>query len=153
MGTRHFKNADLKACHEARVESDFSLFSSLDSALHQADIWLCGGRFHTFSKNCKHDDDVVISAPSFDEVAIYGIPEPSRSDLLVVDGRSVSIVELGVSSGASSSSFSASIVLLQEVLAGKCRTVKSIPKENKLGFSRCLKATFDKVVASPQDLA
>lgn len=135
----------------------------MDSTLHQVGIWLCGECFctHAYSKSCKHADGVVVFAPNFDEIAIHGIPEPSMSGLVVVDGaidisictldrgRSLGIGELGVSS----SSFPANTDLLHKVLAGQCRTVKSIPKANRLGFSRCLKAALDKVVASPRDLA
>ena len=88
LGTRHFKTNVLKAYHKGRVASDFTLFSVFDLALHQAGIWLCGDCFrtHTFSKNCKHADGVVVSAPSFDEVAIYGIPMPPRPVLDMVVG-------------------------------------------------------------------
>lgn len=68
-------------------------------------------------------------------------------------GRSIAIGEFGVSSCATCSSFSVDIVLLHDVLAGRCRIVKSIPKANRLGFSRFLKVSLGKVVASPQDLA
>nr|GEZ94088.1 hypothetical protein [Tanacetum cinerariifolium] len=57
------------------------------SALHEVGIWLCGECFctHTFSKNCKHVNGVVVPAPSFDEVAINGIHVPSRPYLSVID--------------------------------------------------------------------
>ncbi|GJU30307.1 putative reverse transcriptase domain-containing protein [Tanacetum coccineum] len=63
MGTRHFKTNDVKFSYKARIASDFSLFSSLESALHQAGIWLC--------------------------VAIHGIHVPPRPDLCVMDGVNV----------------------------------------------------------------
>ncbi|PWA80644.1 hypothetical protein CTI12_AA194290 [Artemisia annua] len=73
LGTRHFKTSVLKASQQARIAGDFSLFSALDQALHQAGIWLCGECFctHTFSKNCKHAAGDVVLAHRFDEVAIY----------------------------------------------------------------------------------
>ncbi|KNA18673.1 hypothetical protein SOVF_068410, partial [Spinacia oleracea] len=92
---------------------------------------------------------LVVCAPSFEEVAILGIPEPTRSVPLVglVDG---SVGSCGDSVALSPSFFDT--VLLHGVLAGKCRTVKSILRANRLGFSRCLKDALDKVVASPHDL-
>lgn len=60
----------------------------MDFALHRVAIWFSGGCFctYTFSKNCNYVNGVVIFAPSFDEVAIHGIPEPPKPNLLVVDG-------------------------------------------------------------------
>ncbi|KAL8167366.1 hypothetical protein V2J09_008865 [Rumex salicifolius] len=59
----------------------------MDSTLHQAGIWLCGEYFstHTFIKNCKHANGVVVLASIVDDVAIHGIHAPPRADLLVVD--------------------------------------------------------------------
>nr|GFA68847.1 chromo domain-like protein [Tanacetum cinerariifolium] len=90
LGTRHFKTNDLKVSYKDRVASDFSLFCALDSTLHQARIWVCRECFctHTFSKSCKHADGVVVLAPSFKEVAIFGILVPTRPDLSVVDNTS-----------------------------------------------------------------
>ena len=87
LGTRHFKSDVLKATHRARIANDPALFSTLDQALHQAGIWLFGVCFctHTFSKNCKHAVGDVVLAPSFDELAIHGIPMPLRPALNIVE--------------------------------------------------------------------
>ncbi|PWA66991.1 hypothetical protein CTI12_AA321630 [Artemisia annua] len=158
LGTRHFKTDVLKASHKARVVSDFSLFSAFDQALHQAGIWLCGKCFctHTFSKNCKHADGDVVLAPSFDEVAIYGIPVPPRPVLNVVDGVVVesastlatdeTVVEGSASVlpllGVEPTCFD--IELLSRVFSKKLHTVKCIPPRLRLGFAKIFRSALDK---------
>ncbi|GJX99517.1 hypothetical protein Tco_0356536 [Tanacetum coccineum] len=68
LATRHFKTNDLKVSYKTRVASDFSLFSALDSTLHQAGMWRC------------------------DEVAIHSIPVPPQPDSSVMDGADAEYV-------------------------------------------------------------
>ncbi|GJV38184.1 hypothetical protein Tco_1410661 [Tanacetum coccineum] len=81
LATRHFKTNDLKVSYKTRVASDFSLFSALDSTLHQAGMWRC------------------------DEVAIHSIPVPPQPDSSVMDGADAEYVgtttESVVAGGAS----------------------------------------------------
>nr|GEW46054.1 hypothetical protein [Tanacetum cinerariifolium] len=109
-----------------------------DQALYQAGIWLYGICFciHTFSKNCKHADGVVVLAPSFDEVAIYDIhvpPKPGlsvvdctivgtlRTDKAIIDGDNSQVPSLGVES------ICFDIILFSRVFSKKLRMVKFIP--------------------------
>nr|GEZ97617.1 hypothetical protein [Tanacetum cinerariifolium] len=164
LGTRHFKTDVLKASHKARVANDFSLFFALDQALHQAGIWLCGVCFcsHTFSKNCKHADGVVVLAPSFDEVTIYGIPVPPKPGLSVVDcttvgslraykaivdGDNSQVPSLGVES------ICFDIDLLSRVFSKKLRTVKCIPPRLRLGFAKLFCSVLNNVLGSPGDIS
>ncbi|PWA64162.1 hypothetical protein CTI12_AA347150 [Artemisia annua] len=166
LGTRHFKTNVLKASHKARIASDFSLFSAFDQALHQAGIWLCGECFctHTFSKNCKHAAGNVVLAPSFDDVAIYGIPVPPRPVLNTVEGIVEPVGTLATyefvvegsasvmsSLGVESTCFD--INLLDRVFSRKLRTVKCIPPRLRLGFAKLFRSALDKVLASPGDLS
>ncbi|PWA51253.1 hypothetical protein CTI12_AA465710 [Artemisia annua] len=123
-------------------------------------IWLCGDCFctHTFSKNCKHADGVVVSKPSFDEVAIYGIPVPPRPGLDMVDG--VVIEQYGTLASdevvvevddVGSSCFD--INLLDQVFAKKMHTVKCIPPRLWLVFAKLFRCALDNVLARPKDLS
>ncbi|GJY65899.1 putative reverse transcriptase domain-containing protein [Tanacetum coccineum] len=164
LGTRHFKTNDLKVSYKDRFASDFSLFCALDSTLHQAGIWLCGECFctHTFSKNCKHANGVVVPAPSFEEVAIFGIHVPPRPDLsvvgctstgtiptneAVVDGAVSQVHSLGVES------ICFDINLLSRVFSKKMRTVKCIPPRLRLGFAKIFCSALDNVLVNPGDLS
>lgn len=138
LGARHFKSDVLKASHRARIANDPSLFSTLDLALHQAGIWLCGGCFctHTFSKNCKHAAGDVVLAPSFDDLAIHGIPIPLSLNVVedstvgesggtldgdkIIEGASPEMPPPGVES-------SFDLNLLDRVFSKKICTVKCIP--------------------------
>jgi hypothetical protein len=164
LGARHFKTDTLKASHKTRIVSDFSLFTTLDQALHQAGIWLCGECFctHTFSKNCKHTVGDMVPAPRFDEVAIYGIPVPLRPALNVVEDRgdgesdpTVDRVIEGVSDGIPSRDVEPTydLALLDQVFAKKLRTVKCIPTRARLGFAKIFRRALDKVLACPGDLS
>ncbi|PWA82649.1 Chromo domain-like protein [Artemisia annua] len=157
----------IQASHKARVASDFSLFSAFDQALHQAGIWLCGECFctHTFSKNCKHVDGDVLLAPSFDEVAIYGIPVPLRPISNMVNGVAVELASTlatveDVVEGTTSVMHSRSVEptcfdidLLSRVFSKKLRTVKCIPPRLRLGFAKIFRSALDKVLACPGDLS
>ncbi|PWA62507.1 hypothetical protein CTI12_AA360760 [Artemisia annua] len=136
-------------------------------ALHQAGIWLCGDCFctHTFSKNCKHAHGVVIPAPSFDEVAIYGIPMSRRPvlnvgdsdadesvgtlaiDEAVVEGANFLMPSLSVESACFD------INLLSRVFSKKLHTVKCIPPRLRLGFAKLFRNALDNVLACPGDLS
>lgn len=166
LGTRHFNTDVLKASYIARIASDFSLFSIFDQALHQAGIWICGECFctHTFSTNYKHVGGDVVLAPSFDEVAIYGIHMPLRPALNSVEGSVVdeSVGTLGVekvAEGAASvmpplsveSNFD--LNLLDRVFTKKLRTVKCIPPRARLGFAKLFRRMMDKVLARQGDLS
>ena len=166
LGTRHFKSEASKASHKARIANDHFLFSNLDLALHQAGIWLCGECFctHTFSKNCKHDVGDVVLAPSFDELAIHGIPMPLRPGMNIVKdyviGGSVGTSvgdKIGEGSGSevplldAESSFD--INLLDRVFSMKICTVKCIPPRARLGFAKIFREALDKVLARPGDLS
>ncbi|PWA52803.1 hypothetical protein CTI12_AA449230 [Artemisia annua] len=166
LGTRHFKTDALKASHKTRIASDFSLFTTLDQALHQAGIWLCGECFrtHTFSKNCKHAVGDMVHAPRYDEVAIYGIPVPLRPTLNAVEervaGESVGIPTVdrvieGVATGMPSLDVEPTydLTLLDRVFAKKLRTVKCIPPRARLGFAKLFRGMLDKVLACPGDLS
>ena len=161
FGNRHFKSAELKAVHKVRIASDFSLFSALDRALHQAGIWLCGECLctHTFSKNCKHAGGVVVLAPSFNDVAICGIPTPSRLVLTGAVSDSVGSSGVGGAVGPVASSvrsgdpFCFDFDLIDRVFAKKMRTVKCIPPKLRLGFARIFLSALDKVLACSGDLS
>ncbi|GJW41559.1 hypothetical protein Tco_0067404 [Tanacetum coccineum] len=164
LGTRHFKTNDLKVSYKDRFASDFSLFCALDSTLRQAGIWLCGECFctHTFSKNCKHANGVVVPTPSFEEVAIFGIPMPPRPDLsvvgctstgtiptneAVVDGAVCQVHSLGVES------ICFDINLLSHVFSKKIHTVKCIPPRLRLRFAKIFCSALDNVLVNPGDLS
>nr|GEY06032.1 chromo domain-like protein [Tanacetum cinerariifolium] len=100
------------------------------------------GHFYFFlfqrRKNCKHAEGVVFFAPSFDDIAIHGIPVPARPELGMLDGTiaeaigtlatSRTVVD-GVDShvllpGVESTCFG--IDLLSRVFSKKLRTIKCI---------------------------
>ncbi|GKB24524.1 hypothetical protein Tco_0863925 [Tanacetum coccineum] len=84
------------------------------------------------SKNCKHVNGVVVPAHCFEEVAIFGIPVPSRPDLSVVNSTSActlptnneDVVDRAISRVET---ICFDINLLSRILSKKLCTVKCIP--------------------------
>ncbi|GJR09741.1 RNA-directed DNA polymerase, eukaryota, reverse transcriptase zinc-binding domain protein [Tanacetum coccineum] len=138
LGIRHFKTNDLKVSYKVRVTSDFSLFSALDSALHQAGIWLCG--------SCDS-----------------GIPVLLRPDLSVVDSTSAGILPTDSEAFVDEAIFQVhslgvesicfDINLLSRVFSKKLRTVKCIPPRLRLGFAKLFCGALDNVLVNPGDLS
>ena len=135
LGSRHFASEACRVYLKEHHGSDSFLYSSLDTTLKKAGIWLCGECFHTrsFSKNCKHDNGIPCPLTS--------VRVPCVFDMALL---------LGSSSGFLNTSFDVDI--LGSVFLTPLQTVKSIPPKLRLGFARVFLQTLDMVIACPCDV-
>ena len=124
-GACHFNSKESRRYLGDRIASDHCLFASLDVALKKTDIWLCGEswRIHSFSKNCKHANGLVIFAPTSDDGVIHCIPRP----LVATDVSSVADEDPSLGSFSGFLSASIDVNMIGCVFLKPFRTVKSTP--------------------------
>ncbi|GKA45869.1 putative reverse transcriptase domain-containing protein, partial [Tanacetum coccineum] len=125
----------------------FALWAAL--TLKRMGLWLCGVCFttHTTRSKCRHGS-IVVPPPDNGEgnvwFVLYDLSKPhvpSCSQLDHVDDL-LPVQHDGFT-----------LALLDSLFVKGLRTVKSIPPKCRLGFSRALRGSLDKVICKPDDIS
>ncbi|GKB05421.1 hypothetical protein Tco_0833616 [Tanacetum coccineum] len=147
--TKSYKG-DEQAITKQSLTTNLAVFDEAEVTFKRMGLWLCGVCFkmHTVRFKCHHGSSDFV--PPLDcgngivRFVLYDLTKPSvpaSSDPDHVDALGQDVYD------------GFTLTLLDRLLSKGLRTVKSIPRKCRLGFSRVLKGALDKLICTPDEIS